>query len=680
MIHFFRLFTFTIGFTVLCGAMLTAQDDGCESENKKAQKLYEKGIDRKKNDKGKRIGYLMEALELDPDHAGANWEMAYMRIRENLRKGLPFDKAQPKLEAAISICPSIHASAYFFLAEIHYKNNEFKEAAERYHEFLKFDYEGDEKYELKHNQYYERARDMVKKAEFYYESFKDPKPFDPKKVTPLSTAGNDEYLPLVSPDNELVFFTRRTKKAPNPRGGPVQRETVDYIERFSFAAFNHGRPESEGEPMPLPFNENDDENYGGATVSADNRELIMTICVPDRDYINCDLYSFKKVYGVNPRTKKEGWFWSEPENLGPNINTPRGWEAQPTLSGDGQTLIFATLREDETKGIDLYKSERDINGNWKKAEPLSDVINTETHEKTPFFHADSRTLYFASKGHNNFGGYDVFYSKFDNGEWSEPKNLGYPINTESDEHGYVVSTDGRRIYYASKTFKGKPQKHINIFSFELYEEARPDEVMLLKGNLKNKDGSVPKDAEISVSNTGDDEKQNFKVDTADGKYTAIIKMDKKRDYVVTAKGKDLAFNSFKISGSDTSTYVSQNIESEVMEVGRSYEIPNITYATNRAALTRESIATLKSFVDYLKDFPNLKISIEGHTDNVGDPNDNLTLSTERAFSVMEFLQEAGISKDRLQFKGWGQTKPVANNNTPEGRSKNRRTEFVILGM
>lgn len=680
MIQFLRTFVFITALTAVNISTAGAQDDGCVSENKKAQKLYEKGIDRKKNDKGKRIKYLMEALELDPDHAGANWEMAYMRIRENMRKNMPFDKAQPKLEAAIAVCPSVHASAYFFLAEIHYKNNEFKEAAERYHEFIKFDYEGDEKYERKHNDYFERARDMVKKAEFYYESFKDPKPFNPRKVTPLSTNDNDEYLPLVSPDNELMFFTRRTKKPHNPRGGYVQSATVDYIERFSVADFNHGKLENTGEPMPLPFNQNDDENYGGATVRPDNRELIMTICVPERDYVNCDLYSFKKVYGVNPRTKKEEWFWSEPENLGPNINTPDGWEAQPTLSGDGQTLIFATLREDETKGIDLYKSERDFNGNWKQAEPLSDVINTETHEKTPFFHADSKTLYFASKGHDNFGGYDVFFSKFENGEWTRPKNLGYPINTESDEHGYVVSTDGRRVYYASKMFKDQPQKHINVFSFELYEEARPDEVMLLKGNLKNKDGSVPKEAEISVSSSGSDEKQNFKVDTADGKYTAVIRMDKKRDYVVSAKGKDLAFNSFKISGKDTATYVDQNIETEVMEVGKSYEIPNITYATNRAALSQESTATLEAFVEYLKENPDLKISIEGHTDNVGNANDNLTLSTERAFSVMEYLQEAGISKNRLKFKGWGQTKPVASNNTVEGREKNRRTEFVILGM
>jgi outer membrane protein OmpA-like peptidoglycan-associated protein/tetratricopeptide (TPR) repeat protein len=653
-----------------------AQETDCGTEDRKAEKYYEKGTDRK-NSKGERIEYLIKALERDPDYPEANFAMAYIRIRDNVRRGKPFDKAKPKLIKAVEGCPTVHAAAFFYLAELEMLDGNYAEASRRYKQFLDFNEEGDDKYDMHHDEQLVKAREQYQLARFFESEYNNPKPFDPKVVKPVSTNESDEYLPLISPDNELMLFTRRDKLKQNPRGTAVQSARVNYIERFSSAKLKNNKLLDKGSPLPPPFNEEKEQNYGGAALTINNKEIFITICTPGRNYVNCDIYSSKKVYGVNPRTKEKEWYWDELKPLDETVNTPKGWEAQPTLSRDGKTLIFASLREG-SKGIDLYQSKRQPDGSWGQAMNLGLPLNTEANEKTPFFHADSRTLYFSSTGHLNFGGYDVFYSKLnDDGSWSEPINLGYPINTESDEHGYVVSTDGKRVYYAAKEFEGQVQEKVNIYSFKLYEEARPEKVVVMKGSVRNKNGKVPEDAEVNVRNSVTEEVEKFEVDSIDGNYTAIVTMEEDADYVFNIEGKDVAFNNYTISGDIDTSYMDVDMEVDEVSLDKPYRIDNITFKTNSASLSGNSKSTLDAFAHYLDQNPTMKVSIEGHTDNVGDPESNLTLSTERAFTVMEYLQSQGISSDRLSFKGWGSKKPLASNSTEKGRAKNRRTEFVI---
>ena len=645
--------------------------------NKKALKLYEKGTDSK-NKKAERIEYLNQAVDQDAEFVAPRWELAYLKVRDALRREKPFAKAEGNLLKVVEKCPDYHSSAYYFLGKIYFTQKEYEKATNYLKKFLDFKSSDRKKFDRKYEEYKKDAELAYKEASFFADAYKNPKPFDPKKLTPVSTSNEDEYLPLITPDQEQMFFTRRRTKAVNERGGVGSKSKVDFIERFSASNIT-GTSFDKGEPLPTPFNTNDDWNYGGSSVTVDNKHLFLTICKPAPGMPNCDIYSSDYVYGKNPLTNQDSWYWTELKNMGPNINS-KGWEAQPTISKDGKILLFASLREG-SQGIDIYQSKKQSDGSWGAAQNIGAPINSPDHDKTPFFHSDSRTLYFASKGHINFGGYDVFYARMnENGTWEEPKNIGHPINTESDEHGYIVSTDGKRVYFSSKQVKGVKTDKVNIFYFDLYKEARPDEVILIKGEVKSKSGKPLKNATVEISKTNSDKVESFEVDEHTGQYTAIVTADEKEDFVVNVKGEDVAFNTYVVSGKPPEDGFKTELKMEVqeVEVGKPYEIENIVFATNSAELNSDAKAILDAFAEYMSSNETVKVSIEGHTDNVGDPYRNLVLSTERSYSVMDYLQFKGIHKDRLQFKGYGDTKPKVSNSTPTGRATNRRTEFIIL--
>lgn len=638
------------------------QDCG-DSENGKAQKLYLKGKDRKKYKKGERIQFLMKAVEIDPDFVGAHWELGYMRARTNRRRGKPYLKAAKHFEKVVANCPDFHSSAYFYLGEINYTEKNYKNAAIYFKKFLDFKSDDDKKFGKKYDEMLKIAKSAYKEAAFFADAYANPKPYNPRKVSPVSTMV-DEYLPIMSPDNEWLYFTRRKQKEVNKRASAVSSSTVDYEERYSMASVSSSQAFSKGNPLPFPFNTNDNWNYGGASLTIDNKEMFLTICKPQNGKMNCDIYSTKKVNDT----------WTALKSVGPNVNTPE-WEAQPTISKDGKTLMFASLRQG-SKGIDIYYSNKQANGEWGPAQNIGAPINTDKHDKTPFFHSDSKTLYFSSKGHINFGGYDVFYAKMNkDGKWEEPVNIGHPINTKQDEHGYVVSMDGKTVYFASKQLKGKKTKEINIYAFDLYKEARPDEVIMVRGKVKDESGKPIQNAKVEIRNSKTNKVEKFKVDQS-GEYTAMVTKEEGADFVVSVKAKDVTFNNFKLDGEgDKKQKLTMKVEK--VKVGKPYKIDNIVFKTNSADLAEESKVTLRSFAGYLNDNDNINISIEGHTDNLGDEHRNLVLSTERAFSVLVYLQENGVHKDRLKFKGWGSKKPVASNASVDGRAQNRRTEFVI---
>jgi outer membrane protein OmpA-like peptidoglycan-associated protein/Tol biopolymer transport system component len=265
--------------------------------------------------------------------------------------------------------------------------------------------------------------------------------------------------------------------------------------------------------------------------------------VKGQNYTNCDLYVTKferSGEGGNDFT------WSKLENLGPNINTPDGWEAQPTLSADGNTLFYTVARP-SSRDNDIYIVTRGADGKWGKARPF-DEINTAGKDKSPFLHQDSETLYFVStctRERKGVGGLDIFYIRQVDGVWSEPINIGYPINSEADELGIFVSTDGELAYFSSR-FGGD----WNIYSFELYEEARPTGVMIVKGELTDEEGDPVSDATIEVSYQGSDEITKFKVNGDDGKYAAVVKIPKgeSKDVLITVKKEGYAFDSKLITG------------------------------------------------------------------------------------------------------------------------------------
>tara|TARA_R110002050_G_scaffold109799_1_gene221440 strand:+ start:183231 stop:185291 length:2061 start_codon:yes stop_codon:yes gene_type:complete len=678
----FLLLIFLVAFSTVT---FSQEEDGeCGiSVNKKAVKAYEKAIDKKKYSYKERVQFFKEALEIDEDYTQALWEKTFSQIKKARGQQMPYQVTEEALKKVVEDCPQMHSAAYFFLGEIMMNKGEFDEAADYYSKFTHFESEDDSKFERRYEEQLVTAKENIKLARFLAYQYAHPLPFKPIKIVPLSQDNSDEYLPAISPDNEVMLYTRKVEVKGNSRDGiGASSDRIVEVERFSMSNFVNDAFEK-GQAFGPPFNMDFKANYGGAALSTNNKEIYYTECSPLQGRMNCDIFYSKYEYSEINKEGDMGWHWTKPKNLGPNINTDNGWEAQPTVSVDGKWLMYAVFR-DGTRGIDLFQSKRQPNGTWGPGESMGEPINTAGHEKSPFFHSDDKTLYFASKnGHMGMGGYDVFMSKFVDGEWTEPLNLGYPLNTGADEHGYVISLDGKTAYFGSASpLNGTKGKSIDIYSVSLPEKLRPEKVMVVKGTVEDINGNVPKDAVIELRNTKTQEIEQVAVDSMQGTFTAIVNVEDSADYVVSATGKDLAFNNVLVKAPKEDEPVKAKIKVEVQKskMGQHITVENIHFSTNSADLSSDSKASLDALIAYMNNHSGFKVSIEGHTDNVGDSKTNLALSTDRAYSVLAYIQENGISAKRLKFKGWGSAKPISTNKSAEGRALNRRIEIVVLDL
>ena len=352
-------------------------------------------------------------------------------------------------------------------------------------------------------------------------------------------------------------------------------------------------------------------------------------------------------------------------------------------------MYFVSDRPGGFGGLDIYVTRRDANGKWQKAVNMGPAINTPGNEKSPFIHTDSQTLYFSSSsfrdpksgntqpGHRGLGGYDIFYTRLDGKDtWIEPKNIGYPINTEKNDLGFFVSTDGRYGFFSSN--RRNKNKNWDIYTFELYKEARPQKVLFIKGTLTDEETKeVIREGQMLIKNMKTKEVTEIPVDAKTGEYAFALTF--KADYVVTVKKRDYVYVSKYISKSNKlyNQPAKINFNLQPIRVGKPYKLEDIYFATDSARLTSESIIIVESFSEFLIENPNIHIEIQGHTDDVGSAEYNKELSDRRAETVYDFLISKGISAARMTYKGYGESKPVADNNTEAGRQKNRRTVFVI---
>lgn len=627
------------------------KDEACPvSDNKKARKLYEKALDVARSDKNEARALLKEAVEIDPEFGRANWVLADLLHKQKR----PLE-AKVYLETVTRVCPEFEPIAFYRLGLIYFEEKKWKEAAQMLQQFV----DSKSRKEAEKSE----AREMITACKFYVDGFANPVPFNPSTLDAISTEA-DEYLPIITPDQEFAYFTRSTFVEEKFTGG-INTEKKR-VERFCLSNVVGSNTFTKGEPMPAPFNTNNNE--GGASLSADNRLMFFTICKNEGgEGLNCDLY-----YSMNTGGK-----WSEIKNAGSMINGKTSWESQPSLSSDGRTLYFASNREGGKGGIDIWKTTRDAKGNWSMPENLGPDINTAGNEKSPFFHSDGQTLYFSSTGHVGYGGYDIFLSKLGkDGVWSKPKNIGYPINSEKDDLGFFVSTDGQHGYFASDKMKGKGGW--DVYSFDLYKEARPEKVLFVSGALKDENNQVISDAKVEIKNVRTRETRTIDVDSITGKYVAVVAFDE--DHIVTVQKEGKAFTSQYFSKADSSLGkpVKVDMKVEAIEVGKPYRLNNIRFGTNSSMLNRETVVIVEELTQFLKLNKTVKIAIQGHTDNVGNPLENQRLSEARAKVIYDLLLLNGISAERLSYKGYGSSRPVASNLTEKGKALNRRTEFQIV--
>jgi len=491
---------------------------------------------------------------------------------------------------------------------------------------------------------------------------KNPVPFAPKVVDGISTREN-EYLPILSPDNQMALFTREIKLEPGRNS--LFRETK-LKEKFLYSLRDSLGAFAAGEEMPEPFNINDNE--GGATLTADNNTLYYTVCKYDnvKKYLNCDIYY----------SEFAGYYWSEIKSVSSKINLPGSWESQPTISPDGRTLYFVSDRSGGFGGYDIYRSIKGETGDWGTPINLGPLINSTGNEKSPFLHPDEKTLYFSSDGWMGLGGYDVFFVRQDeHGMWTKPRNIGYPINSTEDEVGFFVSTDGTQGFFASNKFNGKGGW--DLYSFDLYDAARPEKVLFIKGNVKSEFSAEPLKAHIELKNLETKKISNIPMDTITGNYVAVAPFNS--DYIMTVKKAGHVYESKYIAKVDSMFKLPAKVDIEMkpIELNKSYRINDIYFPFNSFDLTNESKVVLDQLIDFLHENQSISIEIQGHTDNIGTDASNLKLSESRAQSVYNYLVEKDVSATRLSYKGFGKSVPVAGNDTGEGRAKNRRTVFVI---
>jgi outer membrane protein OmpA-like peptidoglycan-associated protein len=365
----------------------------------------------------------------------------------------------------------------------------------------------------------------------------------------------------------------------------------------------------------------------------------------------------------------------------------------PSLSANGEWLYFSSNRRGGQGGTDIWITMRSVDGGWMIPFNAGPVINTRFNEESPFLHHDGRTLYFMSEGHPGFGGQDLFVAQKDERhKWSAPVNLGYPINTSSQEGGINVAIDGGIAYMftdRSGPDRSDPKSNVdfNIIAIELPEHLQPKPVTYLELSVSDLISGAPLSANIKIQSLPSNELYNIGQADKGGKY--LICLPAGHEYLFNIEQPGYVMHSDRVMLLDENSEMSplskevflRPISNEVVSDPGSetvFKLENIFFATGSDSLMESSRFEIERLAEFLKSNPELTIEIRGHTDNVGTEEDNLSLSEARARSVYLALTNKGIPASRMKFRGFGERSPVATNDTEEGRSQNRRTEFVIL--
>ena len=546
------------------------------------------------------------------------------------------------------ICDEGFPVVCYILAEIYFQEKDFVKSYEFLKNSIQLGLEG---------QYLENALVFLPRVKILSDIINNPVEYNPKIISGISTE-YDEYLPAISPDQDYILFTRRYLKKGIDIITPTFQEEFMISKQDSFAF-------DEGNPLPKPFNVEDNE--GGGTLSINNNLLFFTKCSKiSGNYNNCDIYFSEKIDGV----------WGDIESLSDKICPKYSWESQPSLSSDGKTLFFASDRDGGYGGIDLYKITKNYLGLWGEPVNLGPSINSPNNEKSPFIHPDGKTLYFASDNFPSLGGYDIFISKKDSlNKWQKSKNIGFPINTSYNEISLFVTTDGKKAIFASNNLEGVGGW--DMYSFDLYDDIKPERVLFLKGDIYDEQGQMINDIEIEIKNLKTQEIKKIKVNK--GNYAASLTLSQYDDVLITIKKKGYAFNSQYISYDDTAFHSPKKLDFEIKDIeeGESFVLDNIYFDLDSYSINEITKKIVFEFAEYLKLNSGLIISIDGYTDDIGEIDYNLKLSENRALAVYNELIKNGIPASRLSYKGYGESKPKNANLNEEQRKINRRTEFFV---
>lgn len=615
--------------------------------SKKYKKLLKKCTSNARSGNyDKAMVLVNKILKKYPDYAEG-----YMRKGSYFYQQGMYAKSATAMEKGIALDPHVDVMNHYSLGIVYRELERYADAVPHLEKYLAQGGGRVQKRAAKALAYCKEAADLVA----------NPVPFDPQRLPESINSSLLEYTPLPSVDGESIVFTRRI-------GGQED--------------FYRAQKMEEGDYEVSPIEElNTAYNEGAHTLSADGQTMIYTACDYKGKARGCDLYISHMVDGK----------WNEPTPMSKAVNS-LAWDAQPSLSSDGKTLYFSSDRVGGSGGRDIWFSRYHEEHGWSVARPLPAGINTPSNEESPFIHADGQTLYFRSNGHGGMGGYDIFYTRHraEKKGWTKPQNIGYPINTRGDEGALTVSLDGGQAYFASdRDSRNSDRPHLDIYTFELYEEARPQPMTFVKAEIVDGESEEAIDAVVSMI---DLEKRDTLYSElraregvlitplpAYGRYACFVEKEGyayhselfETDTIVSAlKPFHLKIKLWPLPPA-TAAEKSTPIESAPII------LKNVFFETGSATLQESSMLELNKLLALTKQDPEILLVIVGHTDDVGSEADNLKLSKDRADAVVARLVRMGVPRDRLSSIGKGESEPIADNSNAEGRAMNRRTECII---
>ena len=636
-------------------ALVAAQPGGYNTKDKGAIKRYESGLECMKMRKlDCARSEFTKAAQADEGFVEPRIMLAELAEQEGKDT-----EAIKWYREVMALSPRFYPVAQLHLADLEFRSGQYAEAEKNYKGFLEKEQEPVRR---------ARARLGIDNCAFAARAIQQPVPFEPKNLGPAVNSADPEYFPCITADDATLIYTRRVK-AP---------EIEIYGMQEDFYVSHRGGDGEWQAAKPIPTVSTAKYNEGAGTLTPDGRFIIFTKCaLEDGSYGNsmrglgsCDLFISRRV----------GDRWSAPENLGPPINS-RNWESQPSMASDGRTLYFirGVRQGSGISDMDIFTSSLQADGTWSKPEKLGPNVNTPYQEESVQIHPDGRTLYFSSDGHPGFGGLDIFISRKEaDGTWGPALNLGHPINTGADENSLLVSADGLLAYFASDRPGGYGD--LDLYSFELYEQARPVPVTFVRGRVYDRDTREALEADVMLYDLSTGELATAAYsDPKTGEFLVCIPTG--RSYALNSGAEGYLFFSqnYDVQGDGTVQAAFElDVPMSPLKAGATIALRNIFFNTASFDLLKASDVEVDKLARLLFLNPTLRIELGGHTDNVGNDAANQKLSEQRAQAVRESLITQGIEGDRITAKGYGKTKPIATNDTEEGRALNRRTEVTVL--
>ncbi len=466
------------------------------------------------------------------------------------------------------------------------------------------------------------------------------------KISPLTINSEaDDFAPCFLPVTNTLFFTS-------------ERDAGWHSGQQIYAS------ESWSAPERVAGEVNDATHSGAATLTLDGQRMIFA--------------AFEHSAGSRGRTdlysaRNHGGRWEEVHNLGPAINSP-AWDSQPWLSPDGQWLFFVSDRPGGYGGTDIYVARRNVDGSWGIAQNAGPQINSAADEMSPSLAPDGKTFYFASNRPGGAGGFDIYTATFSNGKFQDVRRVTAGINSPADELFFVALPNSNTAYFASNRPGG-------MGGYDLYSAipnpVPPAPVRIVRGIVRDKKSKQPLGAKIIITDLKTGQKlSEFASDPVTGMYYVVLPAG--RDYAITAEHPGYLFFSerFTVPKGAEGKEVRYDIELSPLQGGFTRLL--IFFDFDKAELKPESRAELQRVVAFLKAHPQIRIRIEGHTDDVGDEQYNLELSKRRAEAVRRYLIDHGIDPSRIEAVGYGETRPLVPNTSEAARAKNRRVEMHII--